>query len=214
MLWGGVAEGGGLELRRATDGSVKLSGVFPYGKYAILSDGGRSGRPQKEVIGSRAFEYRVNDPKEDIHFLVGHDYDHVLASKSTGTLTLRDTAAALIFEAVISRAISETTYGSDALAMIGAGLAVGISPGFRIPPARAVPDAEEITEEPDDGEIDEQGQPRRGALIRTVKAALLYELSVVTRPAYPEAQIEARRWSATHETPQDGLHRALQRWRA
>ena len=211
MLWGGVADGGGLELRRESDGGVRLSGRFPYGKYAVLSDGGRSGRPQKEVIASRAFEYRVNDPKEDIHFLLGHDYDHVLASKGTGTLTLRDTAAALVFEAVISRAISETSYGRDALAMIGTGLAVGISPGFRIPPARAVPDAEEITEEPDDGVIDAQGQPRRGALIRTVKAALLYELSVVTRPAYPEAQIEARRW--TPETVTRVTDHPLKRWR-
>ena len=212
MLWGGVADGGGLELRRESDGCVRLSGRFPYGKYAVLSDGGRSGRPQKEVIASRAFEYRVNDPKEDIHFLLGHDYDHVLASKGTGTLTLRDTAAALVFEAVISRAISETSYGRDALAVIATGLAVGISPGFRIPPARAVPDAEEITEEPDDGVIDAQGQPRRGALIRTVKAALLYELSVVTRPAYPDAQIEARRW--TPETVTRVTDHPLKRWRA
>ncbi|MCC5961576.1 MAG: HK97 family phage prohead protease [Rhodobacteraceae bacterium] len=212
MLWGGVTESGGLELRRAPDGGIRLAGSFPYGKYAVLSDGGRSGRPQKEVIASRAFEYRVNDPKEDIHFLVGHDYDHVLASKGTGTLTMRDTAAALIFEASISRAITETSYGRDALAMIAAGLAVGISPGFRIPPARAVPDAEDVSEEPDDGEIDEQGQPRRGALIRTVKAALLYELSVVVRPAYPEAQVEARSWSP--ETCERAQVHPLKRWRA
>lgn len=213
MLWG--VHQGQLELRRDRSGETRLAGRFPYGAYAVMSDGGRSGRPQKEVIASRAFEYRVNDPKEDIHFLLGHDYDHVLASKGTGTLSLRDTAAALTFEAVISRAISETSYGRDALAVIGAGLAVGISPGFRIPPARAVPDAEEITEEPDDGVIDQQGQPRRGALIRTVKAALLYELSVVTRPAYPEAQVEARSWQVTRaEKPDAGLRRSIQRWRA
>lgn len=212
MLWGGVADGGGLELRRESDGGVRLSGRFPYGAYAVLSDGGRSGRPQKEVIASRAFEYRVNDPKEDIHLLVGHSYDRPLASKGNGTLTMRDTAAALVFEAVISRAISETSYGRDALAMIGAGLAVGISPGFRIPPARAVPDAEEITEEPDDGVIDDQGQPRRGALIRTVKAALLYELSLVVRPAYPDAQVEARNWTPG-AVARPGIHH-LKRWRA
>lgn len=212
MLWGGVADGGGLELRRENDGGVRLAGRFPYGKYAILSDGGRRGRPQKEVIASRAFAYRVDDPGEDIHLLVGHSYDMPLASKATGTMRLRDTAAALVFEALITAAIAQTTYGRDALAMIGAGLAVGISPGFRIPPVRAVPDAEEVTEEPDDGVIDDQGQPRRGALIRTIKAALLYEMSVVTRPAYPEAQVEARSW--TPGTVARPVVHPLHRWRA
>lgn len=214
MLWGGVADSGGLELRRAPDGGVKLAGRFPYGVPAVLSDGGRDGRPRKELFESRAFAFRIDNPLEDIHLLVGHDYDHPLASRGTGTLSLRDTAAALIFEATITRAIAETSHGRDALALISAGLAVGISPGFRVPPRRAVPEAEEIEEEPDDGTLDDQGQPRRGALIRRIKAALLYELSVVTRPAYPEAQIEARRWSGNPENPHAGLHRALQRWRA
>jgi len=103
--------------------------------------------------------------------------------------------------------------------MIGAGLAVGLSPGFRIPPARAVPDAEEVEEEPDDGSLDEDGNPRRGAIIRTVLSALLYELSVVTRPAYPEAQVEARNWQADQEAnlplvPDATLRRALNRRRA
>lgn len=48
-------------------------------------------------------------------------------------------------------------------------------------------DAESVAEE----------DPAEGmALIRTVHQALLYELSVVTRPAYPEAQVEARNWQA------------------
>jgi uncharacterized protein len=215
MLWGGF--GGQLELRRSSDGSTRLEGAFPYGMPAVLSDGGREGRPRKEVIDAGAFSYRVNDPAEDIHLLVGHDFNQPLASKGTGTLTFRDTARALMFSAVISSAISNTTHGRDALAMIGAGLTVGISPGFRIPPKRAVPIAEEIEEEPDDGKPDAQGQPQRGAIIRRVKAALLYEMSVVTRPAYPTAQIEARNWTPggilLPDDPAAGLRRTLNRWR-
>ena len=192
MLHGAFA--GELEVRRAGDGGTRLRGAFPYGKAAVLSDGGRTGRPRKELIEPRAFAFRVEDPKEDIHLLFGHDYGMPLASRATGTLTLQDTAAALIFDAVIPRAIAETTHGRDALALIAAGLAVGISPGFRIPPQRAVKEAETVEEEPDDGSLDDDGQPRRGAIIRRVKAALLYELSIVTRPAYPEAQVEARNW--------------------
>jgi hypothetical protein len=82
MLWG--HHHGGLELRRANDGSHHLSGTFPYDRYAVLSDGGRTGRPRKERVKSRAFEYRVNTPsencgKKEIHLLVGHDNNHPFA---------------------------------------------------------------------------------------------------------------------------------------
>lgn len=210
MLWG--LHAGDLELRRAGDGSHRLRGRFPYGVPAVLSDGGRTGRPQKEIIAPRAFAYRVERADEDIHLLVGHSFDAPLASKATGTLTFRDTAEALSFDAVITRGVAETTHGRDALALIGAGLAAGISPGFRIPPARAVPEAERIEEEPDKPE---EGMHR--AVIRTVLAALLYELSVVTRPVYPQTQIEARDWSVTAGgavVPDDGVRRTLARWRA
>ena len=217
MLWGGVADGGGLELRRESDGSVRLSGRFPYGKPAVLSDGGREGRPRKELLEPRAFEYRINTPSshdggpKEIHLLSGHDFGKPLASVRAGTLSLKDTAEAVIISAVITRAIAETTHGRDALALLGSGLAVGISPGFRTPPKRAVAVAETIEEEPDDGQPGIDGQPRRGAIIRRIKAALLYEFSIVTRPAYPEAQIEARRW--TPETSMRIDNHPLKRWR-
>lgn len=208
-----------LEVRRAGDGSARLRGRFPYGKRAVLSDGGRTGRPRKEVFAPRAFSYRVEAPDKEIHLLVGHDFGQPLASKLTKTLELTDANEALTFNAIITREIAETSFGRDILAMVSAGLAFGISPGFRIPPKRAVPKAEEITEEPDDGALDEGGEPQRGAIIRTVLAALLYELSIVTRPAYKESQIEARNWSPDVEAelrnpPDAALRHALNRWRA
>lgn len=207
MLWGGTANGGGLELRRENNGGARLSGRFPYGKPAVLSDGGRTGRPRKEVIARGAFNYRIDDPKEDIHLLVGHDFGQPLASKNTGTLKFNDTAAALTFAAVITPEIADTVHGRDALALIDAGLAVGISPGFRIPPERAVPKAEEITEEE---HAPEEGKHR--AIIRTILAALLYEFSIVTRPAYPEAQVEARSWETAKLIPPHPLTQ-YSRWR-
>lgn len=204
---------GGLEVRRQSDGSTRLRGRFPYGKKAVLSDGGRNGRPMKEQFAPGAFRYRIERPGEDVHLLVGHDYGKPLASKATGTLTLRDTAAALLFEALITREVAETQHGRDALALISSGLAVGISPGFRIPPERAVPNAERIEEEPDDGTLDEDGQPRRGAIVRTILSALLFELSIVTKPAYDEAQVEARCWMPTAQGPDVGTFQALRRWR-
>jgi len=134
----------------------------------------------------------VDDPEAEIHLLSGHSFDKPLASRGAGTLDLKDTAEALTFDATITREIAETTHGRDALALITAGLSTGISPGFRMPPERAVPraEAETIEEEPVD-----PSKGQHGAIIRRIRQALLFELSVVTRPAYPEAQIEARNWT-------------------
>lgn len=205
MLWGGHS--GGLELRKRASGAMALHGRFPYNKAAVLTDGGRTGRPRKEVMASRAFSYRVERPEEEIHLLVGHSYDRPLASRAAGTLKLTDGDDALIFEAELSPDVQRTSWGQDFLASYAAGLTVGLSPGFRIPPERAVPNAEQVTQE----------DPAEGmALIRTIFAALLYEISIVTRPAYPETQIEARNWTPTGGliTPQNaGLHRTFNRWR-
>lgn len=178
---------GDLEVRAARKGRRKLRGRFPYKKRAVLSDGGRKGgRPQKETFSPKAFAYRVEAADKEIHLLVGHDFNRPLASKLTGTMKLVDTAEALTFEAEITPEIAATSYGSDVLAQIDSGLAYGISPGFRLPPPRRVAKPEVFTDEGHD--------PSRGmfnALIRTISSALLYELSIVTRPAYKESTIEA-----------------------
>lgn len=208
MLWGGHS--GGLEIRKRASGAMALSGRFPYGKAAVLSDGGRTGRPKKEVIAPRAFAWRVDDPDEDIHFLVGHSFDRPLASRGAGTLALADADDALTFTATISPEMQEVSYVRDVLAGVSAGLILGISPGFRLPPKRAVPEPEKIE---DEGHDPENGA--HNAIIRTVLQALLYEVSLVTKPAYPEAQVVQRNWTAG-EIPQfdAGLHRTLNRWRA
>jgi hypothetical protein len=116
---------------------------------------------------------------------VGHSYDKPLASKLNGTLRLVDSAEALTFEADISPQIMETTYGADIIRQIESGLAVGISPGFRLPPPRAVAKPEAFT--------DEGYDPSRGmynALIRTIFQALLFEASIVVVPAYKESSVE------------------------
>ncbi len=201
--------GGVLELRAAANGERRLTGSFPYNTRAIMSDGGRTGRPEKEEFAEGAFEYRVNDPKAEIHLLAGHRYDHPLASKLGGTLTLKDTAKALLFEAVITPEVASTTFAKDVLALLAANLATGISPGFRIPPERAVPrdEAEEIIEEEEDAARD-----MHRAKIRRIKQALLFELSIVTQPAYEDAQVIMRnREGVSAETHR--VSAALRRWR-
>ncbi|MEM7696735.1 MAG: HK97 family phage prohead protease [Pseudomonadota bacterium] len=155
---------------------------------AVLSDGGRTGRPRKERFASRSFGYRIDRPDEDVHLLIGHDFNRPLASRGTGTLDIRDGDDAVTIEATIAPALEDVGYVRDALALLQSGLAVGLSPGFRLPPKRAVAEPETLEDEPHDPE---RGMHR--AIIRTITAALLYELSVVTRPAYEEAAVEEAR---------------------
>lgn len=192
---------GSIELRRAGGGAVRLSGRFPYNARATISAGGNGRRPRKETFAPRAFSYALEEDRE-VHFLSGHSFDRPLASRKAGTLDLTDTDEALLMEATLTPEIQAASWTQDFLAALRAGLVVGLSPGFRIPPPEAVPDAEEVVEEdPDEGR----------ALIRVIKAAVLFEISAVTRPAYEDAALEeARRWQAPGT--QRVLHPA-ERWR-
>lgn len=201
-----------LEERAARSRKRRLKGKFPYNKRATLSDGGRTGRPRKEQFASRAFAYNVEDETVDIRLLVGHDFGKPLASRGAGTLTLTDSDEALLFTAIITEELQEASWVRDFFAGFAAGLIMGLSPGFRIPPERAVPNAEKVEEEDES-----EGM----ALIRTIFQALLFELSVVTAAAYAQAQVEVeeRNWTLTPggvllpESPAAGLQRAMQRWR-
>ncbi len=192
MLFGG-AQGGALELRQQANGGVRISGRFPYNSETMLAKG------RFEQFAARAFGGRL-DGGGDVHFLVQHDFAQPLASRSAGTLDLRDTPTALEFVATITPDMAGTTWTRDFLSANAAGLIKGLSPGFRVAPG---------------GDVVE----RRGdSILRTVRAAELLELSAVTVPAYPAAQIEARNWkaegSANGPDFDAGLQRTLARWRA
>lgn len=177
------AMNGSLELR-AEGGITRLRATFPYGRETELAPG------RFESIAPRAFAARIASG-EEIHLLAGHSYDRPLASRSAGTLTLTDTDDALTVDAMLTDA---TSWARDFLAAYGAGLVKGLSPGFRVPRG---------------GERIEQ---RAGGLHRTITEADLFEVSTVTRPAYPEAQIEARSWHTVCEHTARAVH-ALNRWR-
>lgn len=179
MLTGAMS--GALELRAEDDGGARLAGRFPYGAEAELAPG------RREVFAACSLE-----PRADAVLLMHHDFARPLASVRAGTLTLRSEAEALILEARIAPEVARTSHGADALALIRAGLAVGLSPGFRVPRG---------------GETVE----RRGdALLRTVRRAEMAEISIVTRPAFAEAGVEARCWQPQ---PQSRRGHASMRWR-
>jgi hypothetical protein len=174
LSWGSSC--GQLELRQA-GGERRLLGRFAYGVKTILASGGRGARMQLEQFAPGAFAARLADPEADVHLLVQHDFGRPLASRSARTLELRDAADALEFEARIAPEVADTSHGRDALALLAAGLAKGLSPGFRV--------------EPGGESISEQRAPE--AVLRTIHRAELVELSLVTRPAYAAATVEARR---------------------
>jgi HK97 family phage prohead protease len=192
MLWG--AHNSSLELR-TEGGETRLRAIFPYGQETVLGERMGMGRERREVIAARAFAERL-DSGEDIHFLSGHDFNKPLASRSAGTLTLTETDEALTIDAAISADMAGVSYARDFLSAHAAGLVRGLSPGFRVRPG---------------GETVEE---RGNAILRTIRAADLIEISAVTKPAYPQAQIEARNWQPVGEVAKSlGHHHATNRWR-
>jgi HK97 family phage prohead protease len=192
MLWG--AHFGSLELR-TEGGEIRLRATFPYGRQTVLAAGIGAGRERRETIAARAFADRI-ERGEDVHFLAGHDFNKPLASRAAGTLTLTETDEALTVEATISADMGSVSYVRDFLSAHRAGLVRGLSPGFRVRPG---------------GETVEE---RGTAILRTITAADLIEISAVTRPAYPQAQIEARNWQPIGEVAKRLTHRpAAIRWR-
>lgn len=177
---------GALEVR-SDGGETRLRATFPYARETELAPG------RREVVASRAFADRI-ESGEDIHLLAGHDYEKPLASRAAGTLTLNDTDAALHLEARID---GGTSWARDFLAAHASGLIRGLSPGFRV-----LPGGDRVVARGDD-------------LVRTVTRAALFELSAVTVPAYPAAQIEARSWAFADLGPWlAGKRSPHNRWRA
>ena len=70
----------------------------------------------------------------------------------------------------------------DAEKAILNGTMKGLSPGFRVPPISAVPNAERLIPEP--------GNP--GVQIRLISDAVLREFSIVTAGIYDDASVELR----------------------
>ena len=204
MFFGATA--GSLEVRKRGS-SRTLRGSFPTGRSntAVLSDGGRTGKPKKEYFKSGSFTHSIDSSDQEIYVLSGHEFSKPLASKLSETAKFWEDASGLQFEARLGEDILSTSYAGDLLAQISSGIVAGVSIGFRVPPQRTVPDAERVFEEP----------PEEGdALIRELSDVILYEVSIVTSPAYKNSTIEARSWELTELPEQDiTQHRARYRRR-
>ena len=118
----------------------------------------------REVIAPGAFTDALNKETLDCRCLINHDPNLLLARSSSGTLQLKETEKGLSY----SFSVPDTTYGRDILISMERGDISQSSFAFTI-----LEDSWETTE---DGEV------------RTInKIRDLWDTSIVTYPAYPDA---------------------------
>ena len=200
---------GELEVRKRGTFNA-LGGKFPYSKTATVRD---RGRVRKERVAPNGFGWQIRKfaelqeqlgeaieagvdaarvellqeelQRRNVHVLSGHDFNKPLGDMLSGTAKVTSTREALEFEVTLPAEDAMPTYMVDTVRQVQGGLLGGVSPGFRVPPATAVANAEELIPEPGN----------EGVMIRQINQAVLYEISLVTRPAYPSTDVEMRRES-------------------
>ena len=200
---------GELEIRAKGDRRT-LRGRFPYssGPGRMMATVADRGRTRKERIAGDAFGWQMGEfarlqqelgkaieakvdqariellrqeiERRNVHVLRGHVFDQPLGDMKSGSARVTSTAEAVEFEVDLPERMP--TYMADTVAMVEAGLAGGVSPGFRVPPATVVKGAETFEPEPGNAAVQ----------VRVIHQAVLHELSIVTRPAYSETEIDAR----------------------
>ena len=166
-----------LEIR-AKGGRRSLRGRFPYSpgpgrKMATVRD---RGKVRKERIGPDAFGWQMREfakvqkqyaeaiqsaldrariellrqelERRNVHILAGHDFNKPLGDLKGGTATVTSTREAVDFAVELPADGEMPSYMSDTVRMVQAGLIGGVSPGFRVPPASVVANAEALEPEP------------------------------------------------------------------
>ena len=174
-----------LEIRQV-GGAREMYGRFPYGAEAVVRD---RGVVRKERFEAGAFAFALDDETRAIDLLVGHDFGKPIANRQTGSLVFTDDDDALEFVAQLPD--DPPSWVLDAERAVAAGLMAGLSPGFRVPPRDVVANAERIVPEPGNPEVS----------IRSIRAAVLREMSIVTNAAYVDAAVELRADDWNVETP-------------
>lgn len=122
----------------------------------------------KETIQKGAFT-RALKKGNDIHFLAEHDENKILASTRNGSLKLVEDERGLLMTAEIS----DTSYGRDYHTLIKDGILRNMSFGFSV-------------------DKDNWNRGNDGTYTRDISDLTLFEVSVVTNPAYPQSTISAR----------------------
>ncbi len=116
--------------------------------------------------------------RRNTHLLIGHSYDKAIADMRSGTLAVTHTRATVELEAELPADEDMPSWVRDAVLAVKGGQLRGISPGFQVPAKggeRLVP---------------EDGNP--GVMVREITDAVVFEYSLVARPAYSGTDVDAR----------------------
>ena len=152
----------------ARDGDpVKIRGIAPPWDSLSVDLGGF-----REKFSPTAFDKILSRKKIDVPLLFNHDDSRILARTTNGTLRLEKTDRGLLYEAdPVPTATAE-----EVVALIRSKTIYGSSFSFTVGPR---------------GE--EWDEDERGRVTRTVtEASGLYDVSPVTRPAYPGSSVGLR----------------------
>lgn len=157
-----------LAVEERAAGSPMIRGISPPWRSLSYDLGGF-----REQFAETAFDEALAE-KPDVLGLFNHDENQVLSRTGSGTLRLGKQPEGLGF----AMDAPDTTLARDLLVLIKRGDISGSSFAFSL---RGNPQqAEEFRKEAD------------GSYVRTVKNANIYDVSVVTRPAYPSSTAAVR----------------------
>lgn len=162
-----------MELEERDAEPVRLRGIAPPWNSLSVDLGGF-----REQFAPSAFDHLLersrNDPRPrpDVVGLFNHDESQLLARTTNGTLTLKKHERGLEWE---MSNLPDTQAARDVVALLRSGLVSGASFAFS------------VNEKGEHWTQDEKGQA-----IRTITSANLYDVSVVTRPAYSSSSAALR----------------------
>lgn len=156
-----------IECREAQEGNpAKLAGLaVPFESPSLLLD--EDGAQFVELIAADAFDGTL-DSGAEVMMLFSHEWDKPLARRSSGRLELTRAADGIHFEA----SPPDTTLARDLFKDVAAGNIQGMSFGFSA--------------------TQDEWFERDGKLTRRVLKGILYEISPVVNPAYPDTAIASR----------------------
>lgn len=148
-----------IQTRKKDDEAVKISGYA-----AVFNSRTSIGNFFDEMISPGAFKSSISKSESDIRALFNHDWDKVLGRTKSKTLTLREDDKGLQFELELPN----TSYARDLAESMERGDINQCSFSFR--------------------EIEETWDYSVEPALRTLNEVELYEISVVSIPAYEDTE--------------------------
>jgi HK97 family phage prohead protease len=158
---------GGLSIEERDGESPKIRGIAPPWESLSVDLGGF-----REKFAPTAFDKILAKRKLDVPLLFNHDDSKILARTTNGTLKIDKTDKGLAYEADPVA----TPTAAEVMTLIRSKTIFGSSFGFTVNPK-----GEQFVED------------ERGNIVRTItEASGLFDLSPVTRAAYPSSSLSAR----------------------